>query len=140
MNNFFINAVANLNIEEPFLDNVPKDGIKIGAAKAFEKFEKHPSILKIKEIYQVNETFCFNETTINDIKFEIDRLNTNITTACNDLAANIITKSRDIVSPYLKNVCKSQHDILINYIFIKKRVYMFASCNILPIIRMSPAI
>ena len=102
MNDFFVNAVSKLNIEDPFLDNLD-EGLT-GIEKALSKFKNHPSILKIRENYQINQTFCFAETSISDIENEINRLNPNKTTAYDDIPAKILHKTRDIVSPFIYKI------------------------------------
>ena len=99
MNNFFITAVSNLNIEDlfPVNDNVNCKEI----SGILEKFQNHPSILKIKEVLQINETFTFNKTTTKEIETEINRLNPNKATSYDDIPAKILCRNSDLVSPFL---------------------------------------
>ena len=75
LNNFFIEAVENLEIE-PF---VPHNDNRIYTESIHEivkKYETHPSILKIKEHVCVDSKFTFGDTTPNNFKDEICKLDT----------------------------------------------------------------
>ena len=104
MNDFFINAVTNLNIEDHFLENNCVNDTKTAVEAAIEKFKNHPSILKIKEFYQIQEIFSFNKTSTNEIEFEITRLNTRKTTGYDDIPAKILASCGDIVSPFIAKI------------------------------------
>ena len=100
MNNFFVNAVSNLNIEDPFSENIDKN--LTGIAKALKKFENHLSILKIKELHKINESFTYSTTSVKDIEFEISRLNTNKTTVDNnDIPLKFSQKMKTFSLPLL---------------------------------------
>ena len=51
INDFFINTVTNLNIQDHFVGSDCFNDIKTNVEIAIEKFKNHPSILKIKECY-----------------------------------------------------------------------------------------
>ena len=80
-NSFFSNAVKNLNIDcyehlsfdEYFLckDTENEDPI----LRAIEKYEKHPSILKIKSITPAKSHFSFTPTELKYVIKEIGNLN-----------------------------------------------------------------
>ena len=72
INDFFINTVTNLNIQDHFIGNDSFNDIKTNVEIAIEKFKNHPSILKIKECYELQDIFSFNDTSVSDIE-----LNTN---------------------------------------------------------------
>ena len=105
MNEFFINAVSNLGIEDLFPKNKSKSYEGTGRIpKIIKRFESHPSILKIKEAHQINENFSFVTTPINQIESEIHRLSTDKATAYNDIPAKIICKNSDLISPFLTKI------------------------------------
>ena len=97
-----VNSVSKLNIEDPFFDSTNEDFT--GVEKALEKFKEHPSILKIKENYNFDETFHFNDKSVSDMEYEISRLNPNKTTSYNDIPAKILSKNKDIVSPFVTKI------------------------------------
>ncbi len=102
MNEFFVNAVSKLDIQDPFVDDVNED--LIGVEKALNKFKAHPSILKIKEHYTFNEKFSFTNKSVKDIEYEISKLNLNKTTCYDDIPAKILYKNKDIVSPFVTKI------------------------------------
>ena len=79
-NEFFSNAVINLNIvanSDVINDNVDDlDPIK----RAIVKYEHHPSILKIKEVFGNQDKFSFDHCMYEDVCDEIRSLN--ISKAC----------------------------------------------------------
>ena len=108
LNNFFVNAVEKLEIEQ-FVDNITemddiKDIIKI--------YEMHPSILKIKENVKVENKFTFSNTNSNEIINEIRKLNPNKARTENDIPVKILIESQDIVGDHLSkiyNTSKEDH-------------------------------
>ena len=112
MNTFFINSVLNLDIEDPFLENENNDN-EIGITKMLMKFENHPSILKIKENHHINETFSFSKTLTREIEIEINKLNIKKATAFDDIPAKMLSKSSDIVSPFIAKIYENaQNDCI----------------------------
>ena len=100
LNNFFIEAVDSLDIE-PYGNN--NNGVPLGnIGEIINKYETHPSILKIKE----------NDMTSDDFKKEISQLNPNKASIENDISAKMLIGSKDMVSPYLSNIyndCKQEN-------------------------------
>ena len=104
-NNFFSNAVKNLNIEyyehfsfdEYFLckDTVNEDPI----LRAIQKYEDHPSILKIKEITPKNELFSFKPTDLKAVIKEIGNLNESKSSPIESIPAKILKENFDIIGP-----------------------------------------
>ena len=73
LNDFFSNAVSNLNIP-PYEDpSVNPDQFEDPVLKANEKYKCHPSTKAIKE-KNLNKTFIFQTISRSDIKKEILRL------------------------------------------------------------------
>ena len=102
MNQYFVNAVSNLDIPDPFFDSATEDFT--GVEKALKKFKEHPSFLKIKENYTFNEEFHFNNKSVNEIEYEIGKLNLNKITPYDDIPAKILYKNRNIVSPFVTRI------------------------------------
>ena len=104
-NSFFSNAVKNLNIDyyehfsfdEYFLckDTENEDPI----LKAIEKYEKHPSILKIKLTTPENSHFSFTLTDLKSVIKEIGNLNESKSTPIESIPAKILKDNYDIIGP-----------------------------------------
>ena len=74
LNNFFVEAVNNLDIE-PFT-TVNEDHISSeNVSEIVKNYEFHPSIIKIKENVEIKEKFKFINVNPEIIKDEIDKLN-----------------------------------------------------------------
>ena len=110
LNNFFIEAVESLEIEQYAPDT--QEGVYLKNIDGIvKKYESHPSILKIKENVKLKDKFLFNDMISDDLKTEISELNPNKASIENDIPAKILIVSKDIVSYYLSNIyndCK--HD------------------------------
>ena len=103
MNNFFINAVANLEIEDPFIED--EDNFYLGGIpRSLKKFENHPSVLEIRKTYNVSECFSFDNTQVCETERIINRLNKRSATPYNDIPAKVLEKNGDIVSPFITKI------------------------------------
>ena len=73
LNNFFIEAVENLEIESfvPNIENIIYTGI---IHEIVKNYQTHPSILKIKDNVNVEGKFIFNDTTPTNFKDEICKM------------------------------------------------------------------
>ena len=94
-NDFFTNAVKNLNIEidQNILNNV--DDIEDPILKAIKKYQKHPSILKINENQLQNkESFEFKTITQESLLSEINILNAKKATQIDNIPIKIINGYR----------------------------------------------
>ena len=103
LNYFFIEAVENLEIE-PF---VPHNGNRIYTESIHEivkKYETHPSILKIKKHVCVDSKFTFSDTTQNNLKDDICKLDPKKASTENDIPTKILIDSSDIVGEHLSNI------------------------------------
>ena len=89
LNNFFIEAVGNLENESfvPDIDNRIYTGI---IHEIVKNYETHPSILKIKENVNVVGKFIFSDTTANNYKDEICKLDPKKASVENDIPAKIL--------------------------------------------------
>ena len=97
LNNFFIEAVKNLDIEhvegnddEPFLSNDIDEIISY--------YESHPSVLKIKENVNVENNFAFSDISSHDFESMIKDLNQKKASIENDLPVKLLVNSSDIIS------------------------------------------
>ena len=105
LNNYFIEAVTNLEIE-PFeinTQNICSDQID-QLEEIFKQYELHPSILKIKEKITIDEQFSFGDLAEQDMQNQILQLNSKKAGIANDFPAKMLKGSNDIVSNYLCNI------------------------------------
>ena len=65
------------------------------------KFKKHPSIIKIKEKMNTDDTFSFSNASLNNIKNKIGNLNINKPTTFNNIPAKILVDCKDIYSQFI---------------------------------------
>ena len=108
MNDFFINAVTNLEIEDPFYDgNSNSEGI----TNCLKKFQNHPSILKLKEEYKITESFSFNSVVTKDIELIINGLNKKSATVYNDIPTKVLQKNSDITSPVITKIYENAKNV-----------------------------
>ena len=104
-NSFFSNAVKNLNIDcyehlsfdEYFLckDTENEDPI----LRAIEKYEKHPSILKIKSITPAKSHFSFTPTELKYVIKEIGNLNESKSSPIESIPAKILKDNYNVIGP-----------------------------------------
>ena len=97
-NLFFSNAVKNLNIDYDFFvgrDTEHEDLI----LRAIEKYEKHPSILKIKSTMPISSNFCFAATDLKSVINEIANLSESKSTPIESILAKILKDHYDIIGP-----------------------------------------
>ena len=89
-NDFFSNVVTNLNIENitgPSNNNIIEND---PVHKAISKYEKHPSVLKIKEYNSGTEHFSFLPTNLDSVTKEILALNRSKATPKDSIPTKII--------------------------------------------------
>ena len=104
-NNYFSNAVKNLNIDNYehfsfdkyflYKDTYNEDAI----LRAIEKYENHPSILKIKESTPENECFSFKQTDLTSVIKEIGNLNESNSSPIESIPAKILKDIYDMIAP-----------------------------------------
>ena len=98
-NDFFSNVVTNLKIENitGFSNNniIENDPV----LKAISKYEKHPSVLKIKEANGDREHFTFLSTNLESVIKEIIALNRSKATPKDSIPTKIIKENYDILGP-----------------------------------------
>ena len=101
MNTFFAHAVEELNIIGYQVENQNSLQLDDSVLNAINKFKDHPSILKIKENVKVGERFTFLEKNVDEIKTEIECLNTHKPTTYNNIPAKVLVNCKDISAGYI---------------------------------------
>ena len=105
LNSFFSNAVKDLNID--YYEHFSFDDYFLGQSvenndlilRGIEKYEKHPSILKIKELTPTNSCFSFNPTDLKSVIKEIANLNESKSTPIESIPAKILKDNYDVIGP-----------------------------------------
>ena len=100
LNNFFVEAVDNLGIE-PYL--IQNNNVSKNTQDIIGKYENHPSIKMIKENIKDDNKFSFQDTTPEDLHFQIQNLDTKKAMVENDIPTKILVQTNDIVSNYISN-------------------------------------
>ena len=105
LNSFFENAVKGLNIPIPHehisqCDVNTTDPIDI----AIQKYSKHPSILKIKEIVPIGEKFLFERTNPDKISQFLKKLNPKKAVPFNDIPPSVLKECADCCDVYISNI------------------------------------
>ena len=95
-NLFFSNVVKNVNIQTNRETLTAEESKLDPVNRAIKSFEKHPSILKIKENFDKDEIFSFEPTDLQTVMHEIMMLKTSIATPKDSILANIIKDNNDL--------------------------------------------
>ena len=103
LNNFFSNIVDLLEIPEKFAITNMSYHIEDNVEKAIVKYNKHPSILKIKEKRTNVNTFSLWHTKIDVITEIILSMEVNKASPKDDIPLNIIKSNYAIFAPLLCN-------------------------------------
>ena len=100
LNEYFNKVVENLGIENN--DNIEQstDGISDPILKAIKKYEKHPSITRIKSKVKV-EPFSFKHITPELFETELQKLNAKKSVQPSDIPTKIAKANSDIIALYL---------------------------------------
>ena len=101
-NTFFKNAVINLKIPSP-TEHLNVSNEQDPVLVSIEKYSKHPSILKIKEIVKNGPVFTFSETTLDNILKFVGKLKTKKAGTSNDIPTKVLKDNIDICGDYLLN-------------------------------------
>ena len=91
MNIYFINAVKELQIRG-FKDECSYDEKSDNISRSIIKFNKHPSIIKIKENLVVGDKITFSTTNLKNIEEKIVSLNMHKPTTLNNIPAKILVQ------------------------------------------------
>ena len=98
LNNFFSNAVKSLNIQVNS-DHLNEHVSELDPVRnAIKKYEHHPSIVKIKEIFGNKDIFSFEPASYNDILKEITLLNVSKACPKTTIPPKIIKDNCDLFS------------------------------------------
>ena len=107
LNNYFIEAVQNLEIERLNSDEnhiIHPEIINDVIDDIVKKYKSHPSILKIKENIKLETKFKFNDITEDEIYSKIKKIDPKKASMEKDIPAKVLIGSNDIVSSYLSNI------------------------------------
>ena len=110
-NEFFSNAVKNLNISVHFASSSSDHSILSNEdpiLNAISKYKKHPSIQRIKDNFKENDIFSFKPTDVISVCKEIDRLDLSKSASFDSLPAKVIKDLKNIISPEIAhyfNIC-----------------------------------
>ena len=104
MNDYFSNVVSYLDIQG-YTNNSYTRNVELNEIlNAVNKFQKHPSIIKIKENIHVTEPFFFTIPNILETRIEIDKLNKNKPTTENNIPSKILKENSDTCAPFLTKI------------------------------------
>ena len=101
LNNYFNKIVENLNIESEVTLLQNKDQIDDPVLSAINKYEKHPSILRIKNNMKDKNQFSFTYINSEDFESEIFKLDPSKSVKENDIPIKITKNNSDIIARYL---------------------------------------
>ena len=103
-NTFFSNITQNLKIDSNLVEITENLNISDPVLKAIKKYEKHPSIIQIKEkMKNKNMSFSFSFVTKETILNELRKLNPKKACQESDIPVKIIKENLDIVSNFVYN-------------------------------------
>lgn len=101
-NKLFGDAVKNLNITSDPETSENIDCITGPILKTIKKYEKHPSILTIKQNTNTDSYFSFSEVSLREIMKVINTLDSAKTVQKSDIPIKIIKENKDIFSRILQ--------------------------------------
>ena len=103
-NTFFSRNVPSLNINNNLGDNITNPNITDPVSCAVQRYEKHPSILKIKEIIGTNNlSFSFKFIDRKKIFNELQKLKSKKACQGSDIPVKIIKENIDIITDFIYN-------------------------------------
>ena len=111
--NYFENSVKKLNIDMDPIIHFTSDSID-NVMNYIDKFKIHPSILKIKDVGNIDKTFNFDFIDITNMTKIMYSLDTTKSNPINSIPAKIIISNCDIFIPILHN---NFNNNIINRIF-----------------------
>ena len=112
LNNFFSEAVENLNIELYLTDNM-ENQFTCNLQEKLDKYDDHPSIKIINENVITGHKFSFSDITIQDFDDEIIKFDAKKAVLDDDIPTKVLITTHDIVSNYLSmyyNDAKNNHN------------------------------
>ena len=103
-NTFFSKIVPSLDIDNNLGDNITNPNITDPVFCAIQKYEKHPSILKIKEMMGTNNlSFSFKFIDRKKIFNELQKLKSKKACQGSDIPVKIIKENIDIITDFIYN-------------------------------------
>jgi len=109
LNNFFVEAVKNLDIV-PFVPEMEINACGGDLDEIIKQYGSHSSIMKIKENVTIKEKFIFKNMTPEDITKRINDIDPRKASIENDIPAKILKGSNDIVSKHLSDIYNESKD------------------------------
>ena len=103
LNNFFGNAVSNLNIPETEYSSRKIGELTDVVSTAIRRYEDHPSVIKINGTVSTEQTFSFEHVTRDKIHREIVNLDHTKASQDNDIPTKIIKANSDIICEVIYN-------------------------------------
>ena len=104
MNEFFITATDSLGINENSNYENTTEGILHPVDKAIHKFSNHPSILKIKDLYQNADFFNFQTVTPDAVDKEVRNLNPKKATTDKNIPPKILKSNSKVCVEQLTKI------------------------------------
>ena len=114
MNSFFSNIVDNLEINEYQNEQFSYNCDDNHITNIVSKFIDHPSIIKIRETININESFHFMPVNEQQVKEKIKGLDKRKASTFNGIPSKILAENYDIISPF---ITKMYNDSNINLKF-----------------------
>ena len=103
-NTFFSKIVPNLNIDHNLGDNITNPNINDPVLCAIQKYKKHPSIFKIKEIMGTNKlSFFFKLIDRKKIFNELQKLKSKKACSGSDIPVKIVIENINIITDFIYN-------------------------------------
>ena len=103
-NTFFSKIVPNLNIDNNLGDNITNPNITDPVFCVIQKYEKHPSILKNKEMMGTNKlSFSFKFIDRKKIFNELQKLKSKTAFQGSDIPVKIIKENINIITDFIYN-------------------------------------
>ena len=112
-NDFFKNAVTNLNLEKNTGYEENTNGITDPVEVAVLKLNNHHSINRINEIVveiHTEQEFKFEHTHVADIEKEMRNLNVKKATTFTNIPVKILKNNSEICSPFLNSILNASFD------------------------------
>ena len=103
MNNFFGNAVSNLNIPETEYSSRKIGELRDVVSTAIRRYEDHPSVIKINSTSSAEQTFSFEHVRRDEIHREIVNLDHTKASQDNEISTKIIKANSDIICEVIYN-------------------------------------
>ena len=107
LNNHFIDAVQNLDIEKFYCVEVTENQNESPEEKIegiLKQYQSHPSVVMIKHHVKVEKTFKFLDTNADEMFKRIYSLDPKKATNTNDIPKDILIGSNDIVCGYISGM------------------------------------